>query len=263
MTRFNLEPKIKALVIDMDGVLWRGSQTLIDLPAAFKRIAELNLEVILATNNSTRSREQFVEKFSGLGVQLEPHQIINSALATVHILKKRFPSGGPVFIVGESGLVETLEAHGFYPAEENVLAVVAGIDRHLTYQKIAAAMHLIRAGAPFYGTNPDRTYPMPDRLIPGAGVVLAAIETATDIKPVIAGKPYPTMMEMAIEQLGLKPKEVLVIGDRLDTDIAGGQAAGCRTAVVLTGVSSREQAAAWKPSPDIITENLDTLLAGM
>ncbi|NPV77126.1 MAG: HAD-IIA family hydrolase [Anaerolineae bacterium] len=259
MMLLGLTPPIKALILDMDGVLWRGNQALIDFPETFRKIRELGLDFVLVTNNSTLSRETFLDKFSRYGISLAPHQVVNSALATAYLLKKRFPEGGPVYVVGEKGLISSLEEQGFTLSEENVIAVVAGIDRQLTYQKIATAMHLIRGGALFIGTNPDRTYPMPGRLIPGAGTVLAAIEAATDTKPLIVGKPALTMLEMAMENLGVLPAQTLVVGDRLDTDIAGGQAAGCRTALVLSGVTTLEQARSWSPPPDIICENLAAL----
>jgi len=259
MALFDLTPPIKALILDMDGVLWRGNQALVNLPETFQKFRDFGLDFVLVTNNSTLSRETFLEKLSGYGVDLAPYQVINSALATAYLLKKRFPQGGAVYVVGEKGLLSSLEEQGFTFSEENVIAVIAGIDRQLTYQKIATAMHLIRGGALFVGTNPDRTYPMPDRLIPGAGTVLAAIEAATDTKPVIVGKPALTMLQMAMEKLGSPPAQTLVVGDRLDTDIAGGQAAGCRTALVLSGVTTLEQAKSWSPAPDIICDNLSKL----
>ncbi len=257
---FNLTPKIKALILDMDGVLWRGNQPLLDFPDIFGKIKKLELDFVVVTNNSTQSQDSFVDRFDQQGVQLSSDQIINSSLATAYYLKKRFPKGGAVFVVGEKGLVSTLEAHGFPFAEENVIAVVVGIDRQLTYDKIAAATHLIRGGAPFIGTNSDVTFPVPGRLNPGAGAVLAAIEAAAETKPVVVGKPAPVMMNMALEQLGVLPAEALVVGDRLDTDIAGGQAAGCRTALVLSGVTTLEKARNWSPPPDIICDNLAALI---
>jgi 4-nitrophenyl phosphatase len=167
--------------------------------------------------------------------------------------------------VGENGLKRALEESGFEPIsdpqDETVpVAVVGGFDRDLTYAKLRRATLHIRAGVPFYGTNPDRTFPTPQGLIPGAGAILAAIESATSVEPVIIGKPQPAMMHMALERLGAQPEETLVIGDRLETDIAAGQAAGCKTALVLSGVSSRAQQAAWRPAPDFIAEDLAALL---
>ena len=257
---------IKALILDMDGVLWRDNTPIGDLPAIFAHIRERGLQVALATNNATKTVDEYLDKFSGFGVTLEPWQIITSALASVEVLSKRFPEGGAVFIVGENGLERALAESGFTPItdpdDERVpVAVVGGFDRSVTYNKLRRATLHIRAGVPFYGTNPDRTFPTPQGLIPGAGAILAALEAATGINPIIIGKPEPAMMYMALERLGTTPKETLVVGDRLETDITAGQAAGCKTALVLSGVSNREQAQAWEPAPDFIVEELSTLLA--
>jgi 4-nitrophenyl phosphatase len=134
------------------------------------------------------------------------------------------------------------------------------LDRKITYQKLSHATLLIRSGVPFYGTNPDKTYPSPEGLTPGAGSILAAIQTATDVVPVIGGKPGRFMFDLALETLGTLPAETLSIGDRLDTDILGAQQAGCRTALVLSGITTSQEAAAWSPSPDIIVEDLSSLV---
>jgi len=256
---------IKALILDMDGVLWRDSAPISDLPAIFARIQKRGLKVTLATNNATRSVEEYLEKLAGFGVKLEPWQIISSALAAADVLAKRFPDGGPVFVVGENGIQRTLEERGFQPSvdpddETTPVAVVSSFDRSVTYQKLRRATLHIRAGAPFYGTNPDKTFPTPQGLVPGAGSILAAIEAATSVEPMIIGKPQPAMMYMALEKLGTSPNETLVVGDRLETDIAAGQAAGCKTALVLSGVSTMEQAKKWQPAPDFIFDDLAALL---
>ena len=244
----------------MDGVLWRGDQPLLDLEAFFQGANRLGLKVVLATNNATKSVTQYQAKLSEFHVTLSPDQIVNSSMSAAYYLTQKHPQGGSVFIVGESGLVETLEEWGFHQAEEKVLAVVAGLDRHLTYAKLSRACQLIRAGAQFIGTNPDLTFPSPQGLTPGAGSVLAFIEAGSGEKPLITGKPEPFMFELALERMGLRPDEVLTIGDRLDTDILGGQRAACRTAVVLTGVSTLEEVKAWTPAPDLVLPNLADLL---
>ncbi len=256
-----LKPAVRGIILDMDGVLWKDKEALLDLPAFFCAMQERGLQVMLATNNATRSAEQYVEKLRGYGVtNVAASQVITSSMALAHLMKQRFPSGGPVYMVGEAGLVNALVAAGFYPAEENVLAVAAGLDRQLTYDKLRRATLLIRAGAPFYGTNPDTTFPTPDGLVPGAGTVLAAIATPTGVSPIIAGKPQPAMFFVALEKMGLRPEEALAIGDRLDTDILGGQRAGCRTALVLSGVTTPEELAAFEPKPDLVAARADDLL---
>ncbi len=252
---------IKALILDMDGVLWRDNTPIGDLPAIFGRMRERDLKVALATNNATRTVDQYLEKFSGFGVSLEPWQIVSSAYTAADVLRKRFPDRGAVFVVGENGLQRALAEAGFQPItdpenETVPVAVVGGMDRAVTYAKLRRATLHIRTGIPFYGTNPDKTFPTPVGLVPGAGAILAAIEAATSVEPVIVGKPQPEMMYAALDRLGTAPEETLVVGDRLETDIASGQAAGCKTALVLSGVSSREQAQDWQPAPDFIVENL-------
>jgi 4-nitrophenyl phosphatase len=137
---------------------------------------------------------------------------------------------------------------------------VMGIDRGISFQKVAEATLLVRAGIPFYTTNADMTFPTPRGEIPGSGSWLSVVSSATGIQPIIAGKPFPHLMELSLERLGTKKEETLVVGDRLETDIAAGQAVGCPTALVLSGVSTKTQADAWTPKMDIIAESLSSLV---
>ena len=251
---------IRALILDMDGVIWKDQQPLGDLPAIFNRIKQLGWNIIFASNNSTYAVEHFLEKLHRFGIKLEPWQMVGSAEVTAIYLQKQYPKGGAVFVVGEKGLAQTLEKYGFYHRETGVLAVVAGLDRTITYDKLARATLLIRAGIPFIGTNPDLTYPTPDGQVPGAGAVLALLDAASGIHPLILGKPGTAIYHICLERLGTKLGETLVVGDRLETDIAGGQAAGCPTALVLSGVTTIEQARKWQPPPDWIGQDLETLV---
>ncbi len=253
--------QISALILDMDGVLWRDEQPIGELPAIFSRMARCGYRLVLATNNATRSVEQYLAKLAGFGVRLEPWQIINSSLAAAEYLHHLYPNGGSVYIVGEDGLHQALSEFGFYLSDEkNVLAVVAGMDRSLTYEKLRKATLLIRSGAVFIATNPDRTFPTTEGLVPGAGSIVAAIEAATDVSPTIIGKPEPEMYRVALARLKSSPSETLVVGDRLETDIAGAQALGCRTALVLSGVTTKADARRWRPEPDFIVDDLSALL---
>jgi len=137
---------------------------------------------------------------------------------------------------------------------------VMGFDREINFQKASEAALLVRAGIPFYATNPDKTFPTPRGQIPGAGAWYSVIVTATDIQPIVAGKPFPFLLELSLEKLGTKRGETLVVGDRLETDIAAGQAVGCPTALVLSGVSTREQAENWSPPLDMIANDLSELV---
>ncbi len=261
----NKLPPIKALILDMDGVLWRGNQPIGDLPAIFAEIKARQLKVTLATNNSTRTAEQHLEKVKGFGVALDVTQILSSSMATAAQLKEDFPNGGDVYVIGHEGITTALEHEGFRVFQEdampaNPVAVVSGIDWEIDYKKIANAATLVRNGAPFYGTNPDKTFPTPNGLMPGAGTILAAIDTASGVAPIISGKPEPYLLQLAMRRMGVLPNETLMVGDRLETDVLGGQNAGCFTAQVLTGVSTRAEGEAIEKRPDIIADDLRAVL---
>jgi 4-nitrophenyl phosphatase len=181
-------------------------------------------------------------------------------MGVAYLLKKRFPQGGPVYFIGEIGLETALKEAGFYLSEKDPVAVIASMDRQINFFKLKTATLLIRRGIPFYATNPDRTFPTPEGLIPGAGAILSSLITASDVEPIIAGKPNSTLYDFALEKLGTKPEETLAVGDRIETDILGAQRAGLRTALVLSGIATREEGLAWNPAIDVIVPELGDLL---
>jgi 4-nitrophenyl phosphatase len=250
---------VKAAILDMDGVLWRMDTPLVDLPQLFHNFAQNKVQVILATNNGLSTIDQYVKKLSGFGVSIEPWQVVTSAMATGFTLKKAFPKGGPIYIMGEKALHDTLKDFNFYHSEDKPQAVAAGLTRNISYDMLKNASLKIQSGLPFYFTNPDPTYPTPEGNLPGAGTILAALEAASGTKAILAGKPLPFLFELGMQRMKTKPQETLVVGDRLDTDIQGGQQSGCKTAVVLTGISTRTEAEQWKPKPDVILENVNGL----
>lgn len=256
--------QIKALILDMDGVIWKAGTPIGDLPAVFSKIEARGLKYIFATNNSTLTSAEYVSTLASLGVYIKPEQVINSSIATAEMLKNILPKGTPIFVIGESGIKNALQESGFVIVStqdaEKAKAVVMGIDREINFNKIREATLLVRNGIPFYATNPDMTFPTPRGEIPGNGSWISVVTSATNIQPVYAGKPEPFMMELAVKLLGFNKNECLVVGDRLETDIAAGQAVGCPTALVLSGVASREQGLAWKPAPTMIAESLTELI---
>ncbi len=256
----DLTPPIQSLILDMDGVLWKNDTLLVDMPAVFQQIKHLDLKVVLATNNATRSVEMYLQRFEGFGVHLEPWQVINSAIATGYLLRKQFPQGGPVFVIGEKGVADTIAEYGFFHSKDQPLAVVVGMDRQINYEKLTTATLLIRSGLPFFATNPDKTFPTPQGLAPGAGAIIAAVQAATDIEPIIAGKPQATMMQVALERLETQARQTLAVGDRLETDILGGVNSGCRTALVLSGVATLDDLARFDPKPDLVARDLAQVL---
>ncbi len=259
-----LPSNIKALILDMDGVVWKGDAPIGDLPATFNRIRERGLKFVFATNNGTKTPEEYQQKLHELGVEVESWQIVTSALGIAFMLANRHPRGTKVFMIGEEGIRAALKEKGFEilstedaPKAE---AFVMGIDRNIGFMKVAEATLLVRAGIPFYTTNTDMTFPTPRGEIPGNGSWLSVITSATGVEPIVAGKPFPFLMELSLDRLGTKKDETLVVGDRLETDIAAGQSVGCPSALVLSGVSTKAQADEWKPRIDIIADSLSALV---
>ncbi len=253
------ELNVKAVILDMDGVLWRQTIPIVDLKQLFDHFAQYDIRVMLATNNGTATIEGYVKKLAGFGVKINASQVVTSAMALAYLLKKMYPAGGPLYVLGEKALHDTLGEYGFYHSTDHPLAVAAGLHREFTYDMIKDASLMIQTGLPFFFTNPDTTYPTPEGIIPGAGTLLAALEAASGVKAQLAGKPLPFLFEVCLKRLGFTPQETLTVGDRLDTDILGGQSSGCKTALVLTGISTREDTRKWSPQPDLIVEKVSDL----
>jgi 4-nitrophenyl phosphatase len=259
-----LPHSIKSLILDMDGVLWKGNTPIGQLPIIFDRIQARGLKVAFATNNGSQTPDQYVERLASLGVHAEPWQVITSSMGLVSLLKERFPLGSQIFAIGGIGVVTALRESGFniLPIEgaSKAQALVMGIDVQINFEKMSEAALLVRRGVPFFATNPDKTFPTPRGEIPGAGAWISVITTATGVEPIFAGKPFPRLIEIARERLGTSQEETLVVGDRLETDISAAQAAGCPCALVCSGVSTYEQGMKWKPDIDIISVDLWDLI---
>jgi 4-nitrophenyl phosphatase len=256
---------IKALILDMDGVIWKADAPIGDLASTFRRIRERGLKFVFATNNGTKTPEEYQIKLCDLGVDVDTSQVVTSALGIAFLLAQKYPRGTKVFMIGGNGVLKALKERGFevLPVERapEAQVFVMGIDRDINFQKVSEAALLVRNGVPFYTTNADKTFPTPRGEIPGSGAWLSIITTATGIEPIIAGKPFPYLMELSLERLGTSKEETLVIGDRLETDIAAGQSVGCPTALVLSGVSTKDEAEAWEKRIDIIAADLSELVA--
>ena len=256
--------KIKALILDMDGVIWRDANAIGDLPSIFSKMRELGLKFTLATNNSTRTISEYIQIFASVGVSLSPDEILNSSQTTAQILRETFPQGTEIFTIGESGLYSALKDEGLQPVGlENIQApkaVVMGMDRSINFEKMAEATLLVNSGIPFYATNPDVSFPTTRGSIPGNGAWINVVKIATGVDPIIAGKPEPEMLRVALRRMGTNLDETIMVGDRFETDIMAGQKIGCKTCLVLSGVTSQEKARKLSPQPDFICADLSTLL---
>ena len=248
-------------------MIWRGYEPVIDIKALFDRIHQLGCQPFCVTNNATSTVDEYLDKLRNYDVELSSDQILTSAEATAEYLEDNIQKGSSVYVIGEEGLKETIAKHGFgisdRPETDHPSAVVVGLDFNITYKKIYLAANLIREGTLFIGTNPDKTFPMPGGVAPGAGSIISPVEAASGTVPVIIGKPEKYLFQLAMARSGSGPGETLMIGDRLETDILGAQQAGIRTALVLTGIASLEDAENWKPRPDMIGETVLEILENL
>ena len=249
----NTLDNLSGLIIDMDGVLWHGNNPIDGLVNFFATLRQLSLPFILATNNASLTQQQYVDKLASMGVSISADEVLTSSMATARFLaKQQTPDKKRVFVIGEDGLRQPLIEHGFTLTElyqvnqidkgiaEGADIVVSGLDRKLTWDKLATATLNINAGAEFYATNSDTTLPTELGEVMGNGGTIAALEAATGVKAISIGKPEPILYQQALEKLGTNTDNTIAIGDRLNTDILGAVNAGIRSILVLTGISSEQ-----------------------
>lgn len=255
----------QAYLFDLDGTIYLGDTL---LPGAAETIAALRAagrRTIFLSNNPTKTRQQYVAKLGRLGIPTPLEDVVNSSSVMVQWLLRTAPAAR-LFVVGETPLQEELRAAGFQLTEEAgaIDFVVASFDRTFTYHKLQVAFDAVRAGARLVATNPDRYCPVPGGGEPDCAAIIAAIEACTGAKcdPVV-GKPSPIMVQTISDLLGLPPSACLMVGDRLETDISMGVAAGMATALVLTGDANRERLAASGLTPTYVLERIDGLLADL
>jgi HAD superfamily hydrolase (TIGR01457 family) len=256
-------PPLRAVIFDLDGVIYRGKRLLPHAAEAVAWARERGLAVRFLTNNSTITRGEYSQRLGEFGIPTPAEQVMTSAYATALYLESRGNGRGKVLVVGEGGLREEIAQAGFEVVQsaDGARYVAVGMDRAFNYEMLCAAMQAILNGAEFIASNRDTTFPIENGLLPGGGTVVAAIEAAVGHPPILIGKPTTRMLELLLADLGCEPAEVLIVGDRLDTDIKVGRAVGLRTALVLTGISSAEEASAApnEMRPEWVIESLAEL----
>jgi HAD superfamily hydrolase (TIGR01457 family) len=256
--------QIKNLILDMDGVLWHGETPMPGLADFFVTLRQQNIQFVLATNNASKTPAMYVEKLARFGVTAALDQIFTSAEATGSYVAERYAPETAAFVVGDVGLKAAVGRHGFrllsvdeVMAGETAVFVVVGYNPKTTYRQLATGSLLVHKGAHFIATNSDLTFPSEVGPLPGAGAFLAFIQAATGVQPTVIGKPGPLMFQMAMQKLGGTPNNTAMVGDRLETDIAGGKAAGIQTILVLSGISQCSDIAnANGLQPDFIFEDI-------
>jgi len=226
----------RGLILDLDGTLYRGDEPIVGAIEFVAALRRAGLPFVCATNNSARTVEQVANRMKDMGFAVEQDEVFTSALLVAQEVLNRFGRGARVFAIGEAGLLSALTSVGAVWDEMHPEVVVMGLDREFTYAKLRTATRAIAAGAAFLATNADRVLPEEVGFAPGAGSLLAALETASGRPPEVLGKPNPAFIHAACRFLAQPPETVMVVGDSGETDIAAGMAAGCLTVRVETGV---------------------------
>lgn len=257
-----LVPQLKrfeGFILDLDGVLYLRRTVVPGAPRFVEELKSSGKKIIFLTNNSSRTREDYVAILSHFGIKATKEQVVTSAYATCLYLLRRKPTA-EVLVVGEEGLRHELSRAGFRVVERPPADfVVVGIDLHFTYDKLRLAAQMIRQGAKFVSTNRDATYPTEEGPHPGAGSIVAAVQTASGRRPTDIGKPNRRIFDMCRMVLGTSPGKTVVVGDRIDTDILGGKRAGMRTILVLSGVTPRDQGGSGAVRPDLVVNSVADL----
>lgn len=251
---------VRRLLIDLDGVLYRGNTPLPDAQQFISWLRHRGISFRLVTNNATLTTEQYVEKLGSMGIQVGTDEIFTSALATGIYLRDHRDGTATAQVIGETGLRAAVEASGLRLVDEGGDWVVVGLDRTVTYEKLARASLALERGARFVGSNPDTSFPTERGLVPGAGALLATLVATTGRKPVVIGKPEPLMLQMAMDSAGGTLEDTAMLGDRLDTDIAAAHHIGMTSVLVLTGVSTRADLAGTPTPPDLVVDTLTGLM---
>jgi 4-nitrophenyl phosphatase len=255
--RFAMLPHLKALLIDVDGVVCRGMTALPGAREAIPTLRRLGIRYAFVTNNATMTPEQNAEKLIALGIPAVTEDFVTSPLAVASFLRTLTAEAATVCVVGEAGLVQAIADAGFLVGDDNPDFVVVGLDRSLTYQRLVAALRGILGGARFIATNVDRALPVDDGLAPGAGSIVAAVATASGVPPTVVGKPEPTLLQVALDRLGVAPPDAAIVGDQIATDIRAGKAAGLHTILVEGDLATPVDGI----EPDVTVRDLAHLLA--
>lgn len=242
-------------LIDLDGTMYRGNEAIRGAKEFIEQLNEQKIPYLFVTNNSTLTRQDVVKKLFNFGVHTTEDHVLTSATATANYIKRRH-SEARCFVIGEKGLRQALEDVEIKLCNDHCDFVVIGLDREISYHKLAKASLEIRKGASFISTNKDAAIPTEHGLLPGNGAITAAITKSTGVDPVFIGKPEKVIMEEALQLIGLNKDQVLMIGDNYETDILAGINAEIDTLMVLTGFSTQKDLVGVQKQPTYIKSDL-------
>ena len=261
--------QIENLILDMDGVLWHGMRPLPGLPEFFDQLSDLGMKWVFATNNAGKTRHQYVSKFAGMGVEIDPDDVMTSAVATGLYMQDNYPAGTKVYVLGGDGLIVSMQESGFHVLDRNdyqtpATAVVAGLNPATTYEDLSVAtLQILNHGAKLIASNADSSYPSERGLLPGAGAMISVIETATEQKATVIGKPYPIMFQQALKLFGdgATLQNSAMVGDRLNTDIMGAVGVNMRSILVMSGITQPADLASSKVQPEFVFDDITAIAA--
>jgi len=252
---------IRAVIMDMDGVVVQGERLIEGAGDAIERFRQQGLKVLILTNNSIYTQRDLAARLSFIGLEVSPETIYTSALATARFLHAQMPEG-KAYVAGEAGLTTALHDIGYTLTELEPDYVVIGETTSYSFGRITRAVRLVSAGARFIATNPDTNGPATDGLVPATGAIAALISSASGISPYFVGKPNPLMLRTALRTIDVHSEEAIMVGDRMDTDIVMGVESGMQTALVLTGVTRREDISAYPYQPSRVLDSITDLDVG-
>ena len=246
------------LLIDMDGVIYRGSQLIPGADDFINALKEEEIPFLFLTNNSQRTRRDVTTKLQRMGILVEEKHIFTCAMATARFLAKHKP-GGTAYVIGEGGVLQALHLNGYSIVDHAPDFVVVGEGRTINLEMLERAVDMILGGAKLIATNLDPNCPTKTGTRPGCGATVAYLEAVTGRKAFGCGKPSPVMMRAARKELGLATSQTVMIGDTMDTDILGGVEMGYRTILTLTGSTRREDLHEFAYGPDLVIESVAEL----
>lgn len=252
----------KGYLIDLDGTMYRGTE---QIEAASDFVAYLvknHLPYLFVTNNSSQTPEQVAKKLTEFNIHASKESVFTTSQATANFIweKKREAT---VYAIGEEGLKQALQKRGLVLVENDPDFVVTGIDREITYEKLAQACIAVRNGATFISTNADIAIPTERGLLPGNGALTSVVSVSTNVQPIFIGKPEGIIVEQALQVLGTDKRDTLMVGDNYDTDIKAGLNCGLDTLLVHTGVTSRQQLKDYSIQPTYTVDSLEDYVRGL
>ncbi len=250
----------KGFILDVDGVICRGRRPIEDGIRAVRMLKDMGKRIVFVSNNSTRSRKMFLERFSEFGLDVGEKELILATYATARFIANE-KDDAKVFTTGEEGLIEELELAGLRVVDyDEAEYLVVGFNRRINYDIMTKALRLCLRGTRYIATNPDRIFPGEDGPIPGTGMIIGALYWMTGRLPdVVVGKPSKVIMGEALRTLGLKSKDVVVVGDQMEIDIKAGREIGATTLLVLSGVTKGNDLSRYDERPDYVLPHLGAL----